>query len=169
MLLPLQRCCARKCLCPRTTNVAAPAPCRNSSGDHKHDNINDGTCPGPRHSLRKSADLRPYSAAASGHHVVYVKTSPGVKGRCKSAHCDARTHHYASCTSQTVGSKHFLVWLARTYECCECKFSLSMAPRVACRCRCGQFDHDDPAFSQQSQHLEVVDTKSGCKRLRVLA
>ena len=39
----------------------------------------------------QSADLRPYSAAASEHHFIYAKTSPGVKGRCKSAHCDAHT------------------------------------------------------------------------------
>ena len=39
----------------------------------------------------QSADLRPYSAAASEHDFIYAKTSPGVKGRCKSAHCDAHT------------------------------------------------------------------------------
>ena len=39
----------------------------------------------------QSADLRPYSAAASEHHLIYVNTSPSVKGRCKSAHCDAHT------------------------------------------------------------------------------
>ena len=54
--------------------------------------------------------------------------------------------------------------------CCDWEVRLSAAPRAAFRCRCGQVDHDDTvAFSQPSQHLEVVDTKSGCKRLRVLA